>query len=126
MPHQRPERGCVGQALWDVSDNVANINNVSATSEAAFQARFVVARANQYGEAGGAYVAGNVWGNPEGRVVDMPDHPLADANGQVRVPDIDMSDQITQLMQAQRAYQANMAVIDRTKMSYEAAIGIGK
>lgn len=109
-----------------ISDNITNMNNVSRTDEAAFQARYVVARAADYGKPAGAYVAGNVWGNPEGRVVDMPDHPLADARGQVRVPDVNLSDQMAQLMQAQRAYQANLAVVERTKAAYEAAIGIGR
>lgn len=109
-----------------VSDNITNMNNVSRTDEAAFQARYVVARAADYGKPAGAYVAGNVWGNPEGRVVDMPDHPLADARGQVRVPDINLGDQMAQMMMAQRAYQSNLAVVERTKATYEAAIGIGK
>ncbi|MDO5628506.1 MAG: flagellar basal-body rod protein FlgC, partial [Mobilicoccus sp.] len=85
-----------------IADNITNMNNVNRTDEAAFQARYVVARAADYGTPAGAYVAGNVWGRPEGRVVDMPDHPLADARGQVRVPDINLSDQMAQLMQAQR------------------------
>ncbi|WP_168582421.1 flagellar basal body rod protein FlgC [Gephyromycinifex aptenodytis] len=109
-----------------VSDNITNMNNVSRTDEAAFQARYVVARAADYGKPAGAYVAGNVWGNPEGRVIDMPDHPLADARGQVRVPDINMGDQMAQMMMAQRAYQSNLAVVERAKATYEAAIGIGK
>jgi len=109
-----------------VSDNIANINNVSAMSDKAFQARYIVAQANQYGQAGGVYVAANRWGNPEGRVIDMTGHPLADAQGRVRVPDIDLAQQMTELMVAQRAYQANLSVVERTKQTYEAAIGIGK
>ena len=119
--------GLVVNRKWldAVSDNIANLNNVSAMSDKAFQARYVVARANQYGEAGGVYVAGNVWGSPQGRVVQMADHPLADSQGRVRVPEMDLGDQMTQLMVAQRAYQANIAVVDRCKTAYEAAIGIG-
>lgn len=109
-----------------VSDNITNMNNVSRTDEAAFQARYVVARSADYGKPAGAYVAGNVWGNPEGRVVDMPEHPLADARGQVRVPDVNLGDQMAQMMMAQRAYQSNLAVVERAKATYEAAIGIGK
>ncbi|HYO84937.1 MAG TPA: flagellar basal body rod C-terminal domain-containing protein [Dermatophilaceae bacterium] len=120
--------GLVVNRKWldAVSDNIANMNNVSAMTDRAFQARYVVAEANQYGQSGGVYVAGNMWGNPNGRVIDMTGHPLADALGRVRVPDLDLAEQMAQLMVAQRAYQANLAVVDRTKLAYEAAIGIGK
>lgn len=109
-----------------VADNIANINNVSRVDEAAFQERFVVARAIDYGEPKGTYVAGNMWGDPNGRVILMPGHPLADAEGRVRVPNINLGDQMASLMLAQRAYQANINVAERAKQTYEAAIGIGK
>lgn len=112
--------------LDSVSDNIANMNNVSRTDEKAFQARYIVARANQYGSNGGAYVAANMWGDPAGRVVSDPTHPLADADGNVRIPDINLSDQMASLMIAQRSYQANLAVVERSRSMYEAAIGIGK
>ena len=66
-----------------VADNIANINNVSRMDQPAFQERFIVARAAQYGEPQGAYVAGNMWGDPNGEVRLMPGHPLADAEGRV-------------------------------------------
>ena len=46
-----------------VSDNLANVNNVSRTSDEAFRARYVVAQANTYGEASGVHVAGAAWGD---------------------------------------------------------------
>lgn len=120
--------GLVVDRKWldAVADNISNINNVSKTNEQAFQARYIVARANQYGNNGGAYVAGNLWGDPNGRVVSDPTHPLADADGNVRIPDINLSDQMAHLMLAQRSYQANLAVVERSRTMYEAAIGIGK
>ena len=42
------------------------------------------------------------------------------------MPDIDMSTQMTQLIQAQRGYQANLAVVDRARDAYLAALQIGK
>ena len=107
-----------------VSDNLSNINTVRSTSEAAFQARYVVAREITDG---GVQVAGTALsGNAEGRVVYEPDNPLADADGNVRYPDIDMSSQMVQLIMAQRGYQANAAVVDRAKDAYEAALKIGQ
>ncbi len=115
-----------------VGDNIANLNTVRPTSAEAFRARYVVAQADQYGRAGqpgiggGAAVAGVLFGNAEGRVVHQPDHPLADAQGLVRFPDIDLGDQMAQLMMSQRGYQANLAVIDRARDAYQAALQLGK
>jgi flagellar basal-body rod protein FlgC len=108
-----------------VSDNIANINDVSSTSGPAFQARYVVAQANNYGQAGGVSVAGISLGSAQGRVTYQPDHPLADKNGMVRLPDIDLSDQMTQLILAQRGYQANLAVVDRMHDAYTQALTLG-
>jgi flagellar basal-body rod protein FlgC len=109
-----------------VSDNIANMNNVSRTDEKAFQARMVVAQAEQYGNAGGVRVAGAMFGDPQGRVVYQPDHPLADDLGYVRVPDIDLGDQMTQLMVAQRGYQANLSVVKHAQDAYTQALQLGK
>ena len=108
-----------------VSDNIANINDVKPTSGPAFQARYVIAQANNYGQAGGVQVAGIALGSAQGRVSYQPDHPLADANGMVRLPDIDLSDQMTQLILAQRGYQANLAVVDRMHDAYTQALTLG-
>jgi flagellar basal-body rod protein FlgC len=107
-----------------VSDNLANINNVSATSSEAYRERFVMARPASDGN--GAEVAGIALGSAEGRLVYEPNHPLADAEGYVRYPDVDMSEQMGQLLMAQRGYQANLAVVDRAKSAYEAALQLGR
>ncbi|MBO3084942.1 flagellar basal body rod protein FlgC [Cellulomonas fengjieae] len=106
-----------------VSDNLANISTVRATSEDAFQQKYVVAQAMQDG---GVQVAGVLEGSAEGRLVHEPTNPLADEQGYVRYPDIDMSSQMTQLIMAQRGYQANAAVVDRAKETYAAALQIGR
>ncbi len=55
-----------------------------------------------------------------------PSHPLADEDGMIRMPDMDLSDQMTQLMVAQRGYQANLAVIERVRDAYSQAVQIGR
>ena len=107
-----------------VSDNLANGNNVSSTDGAAFQARYIVAQEGAEGT--GVYVSGVEYGDAEGRMVYQPDHALADAEGYVRYPDIDMSEQMGNLILAQRGYEANAAVVDRAKSTYEAALQIGR
>ena len=108
-----------------VSDNLANLNTVRPTGEDAFQARYVVAQA-MGGDTGGVQVQGIALGSAEGRIVYEPDNPMADAEGYVKYPDIDMSSQMTQLIMAQRGYQANAAVIDRARDMYSSALTIGR
>jgi flagellar basal-body rod protein FlgC len=107
-----------------ISDNIANMDNVSRTSEAAFQAKYVMAREAQDGN--GTQVAGIALGSAEGNLVYEPTHPLADTDGYVRYPDIDLGSQMAQMIMAQRAYQANLSVVDRARDSYTAAINLGK
>ena len=107
-----------------VSDNLANMNNASSTDGAAFQARYVVAREGAANT--GVYVSGVEYGDAGGRMVHEPNHALADENGYVRYPDIDMAEQMSALIMAQRGYEANAAVVDRAKATYEAALQIGR
>ena len=111
-----------------VSDNVANVSTARPTDEAAYRPRFVVATAveGNGGTGAGVAVQGIELGNAEGRMVYQPDHPLADENGLVRYPDMDLGDQLTQLMVAQRGYQANLAVVDRARDTYMQALQIGQ
>lgn len=115
-----------------VGDNLANLETVRATDDEAFRARYVVAESVDYGGAAtpgigtGSRVAGVEFGNAEGRLVHDPDHPLADEDGMVRYPDIDLAAQMTQLIQAQRGYQANLAVVDRARDAYLSALQIGR
>ncbi|MGV8846780.1 flagellar basal body rod protein FlgC [Tessaracoccus sp.] len=110
-----------------ISDNIANVNTVSATNQSAFQERFIVAQAVNYGSGeGGVEVGSAPLGDPAGRLTYQPDHPLADAKGYVRLPDMDLGDQMVNLMIAQRGYQAQLAVIERATTSYQQALQLGK
>ena len=111
-----------------ISDNIANISTVRPTSEAAYQARYVEATAVAPDEAqpGGVAVSGIALSSAEGRLSYQPDNPMADAQGMVRLPDVDLSEQMTQLIMAQRGYQANLSVVQRATDAYNAALQIGK
>ncbi len=106
-----------------VADNIANVNTVRATDEVAFQERFIVANARREG---GARVTRVEFGNPLGRISYDPDHPLADEDGFVRVPDMNLSDQMTNMIIAQRAYQANVSSFKAARSAYETALTIGR
>jgi flagellar basal-body rod protein FlgC len=121
--------GLVTHRKWldAVSDNVANMNDATSTDKSAFQARMVEAQAVDYGSGtGGVQVAGVTFGSAEGRVVHEPDNPLADKDGNVRYPDIDLGDQMTQMMMAQRGYQANLSTMSAATQAYQAALQLGK
>jgi flagellar basal-body rod protein FlgC len=111
-----------------VSDNMANLNTVNPYEAEPFRERLIVAQAVGYGSGeGGVRVArAEFGGDPGGRVVYEPDHPLANEDGMVRYPDIDMGDQMVSLMMAQRGYQANLAVVERATTAYQAALQLGK
>lgn len=112
-----------------ISDNVANINTIRATDEVAFQERLVVAESTG-GEANGigtgARVAGIRFGDADGRLLYEPDHPLADEDGMVLAPAMNLETQMTHLIVAQRSYQANVTVFERARDSYQRALEIGR
>jgi flagellar basal-body rod protein FlgC len=114
-----------------VGDNISNMNTAAPTSGDAFRQRYVVAQTNDYGinhaqGAAGVTIAGVAFGSGTGRTVYEPDNPLADTDGYVKYPDIDLSSQMGQLIVSQRAYQANAAVVTRAQASYQAALQIGQ
>ena len=112
-----------------IANNIANVNDITPTSGNAFQAQYVQAAANGTGPDGvgtGVQVSGITYSSAQGIVTYDPNSPAADAQGYVRRPDIDMGEQMGDLIMAQRAFQANASVVDRSKDVYEAAINIGK
>jgi flagellar basal-body rod protein FlgC len=111
-----------------VSDNMANINTVNPYDQKPFQERLIVAQSVDYGSGeGGVRVArAEFGGDPNGRVVYEPDHPMANEEGYVRYPDVDLGDQMVQLLMAQRGYQANLAVVERATNAYQAALQLGR
>ncbi|MDP9821715.1 flagellar basal body rod protein FlgC [Nocardioides massiliensis] len=106
-----------------LAHNIANVNTVRSTEEDAFQAQMLVARSRP---GGGVEVAGIVTSDPDGRVVHQPDHPLADADGNVRLPEVDMPSQMSQLVMAQRGFQASVSVTKNAQDVYTSALQIGR
>lgn len=60
------------------------------------------------------------------RTVYDPNHPDADANGYVRYPDIDVVTEMTNMVAASRAYEANVTVLNASKSMALKALQIGK
>jgi len=109
--------------LDKLSHNIANLNTTRPTDGPAFQAEYVMAAASPDG---GVDVTGTAYSDPMGRVVYDPDNPVADAEGYVREPDIDMASQMNQLIMAQRGFQASVSVTRNAQDVYSAALSIGR
>ena len=113
-----------------IADNLANVNTVRAMSDKAFQERFIIAQSlpghpgDLVGVGGGVAPVAVEFGDDQGIVTYEPGHPLADKDGLVRRPNVNLADQMTNLILAQRAYQLNLAVVDRARDSYMQALQI--
>jgi flagellar basal-body rod protein FlgC len=109
--------------LDSLSHNIANVNTSRPTDGPAFQAQYVMAGERA---GGGVQVTGTALSDPEGRLVHAPEDPLADEDGYVRRPDIDMSSQMSQLIMAQRGFQAQVQVVKNAQDVYGSALSIGR
>ncbi len=110
-----------------IADNVANINTVTSIDEPAFQERFVIAKAKETGgRLEGARVDRLEFGDPEGQIVYDPTHVLADEEGFVRLPGVNLAHQMTHMLVAQRAYQANVSAFRTARDAYQRALQIGR
>ena len=109
--------------LDSLADNIANVNTVRPTSGPAFQAKMVQAGATP---GGGVQVTGIAVSDPNGRMEYAPDNSMADAQGYVRAPEIDLASQMTQLVMAQRGFQASVQVTKNAQETYQAALSIGR
>lgn len=110
--------------LEAVSHNVANVNTVRPADQDPFRAQLVVARARNDGT--GADVAAVVKAGGEAGVRYDPAHPFADGQGYVRLPVVDLATQMSDMIGAQRSYQANLSVLRSSQEAYQAAMRLGR
>ncbi len=110
-----------------ISDNVANASTVRPAGEEPFRARLVVARAvrDADGTARGVTVDSILESQDQAVITYDPANPLADEAGYVTRPVVDLGQQMTDLILASRSYEANLAVVDRVRETYLAALRIG-
>ncbi len=60
------------------------------------------------------------------RMVYRPEHPDADENGYLAKPNIDITTEMVDMIEASRAYEANITALDTTKNMAVQAIQIGQ
>ncbi len=60
------------------------------------------------------------------REIFAPEHPDADENGILRLPNVKLVEEMTNLMQARRAYEANLAALSASREMAQRALRIGR
>ena len=115
---------------WEetIAHNISNINTYTRTSEKPFRARMVVATPIDTNSAsgGGVAVGGILEQAGDAPLLNSPGSPLADANGYVQGTVDDLAGQMSDLILAARAYQANISVQREARESLEAATSLGR
>jgi flagellar basal-body rod protein FlgC len=114
----------LGRTWMDVvANNVANAHTVRPAGEQPFRASLVVAQSQ--GTTDGVAVAGLIQQGGAPEVTFDPENPLADANGYVTRPKVDLTEEMTNMLMANRLYQANLSVMQQARDSYSQALRLG-
>ena len=110
-----------------ISDNVANLNTIRPPDEEPFRARMVVVQSNdrKLGGTGGVHVSQIVSRPGDPAKAYDPTHPYADENGDVTLPHVELSVEMTNMILAQRSYQANLRMFETARDTYRSALQIG-
>lgn len=97
------------QAASNNISNVLTVGKVNATnpSEQAFHAQDV----QQTSGASGGVQARIVERDPPTQTAFNPTSPLADSNGLVDTPNVDLGEELVNLITAESSYKANLAVL---------------
>jgi flagellar basal-body rod protein FlgC len=120
-----------------ISENIANIDTSRTEEGGPYRRKMVVFKAagdfkniminnlNQY-KPGGVEVAEIIEDPTEFKAVYNPEHPDADENGYVNMPNVDSLKETVDIMEAYRAYQANVTALNTVKQMAIKALEIGR
>lgn len=114
--------------LENTSHNLANLNTVRPAGEEPFRARMVEAqemRADGTDQVMGVGVSNVSEAEGEAMRVYDPQNPLADQDGFILMPVVDMAGEMVNLIQAQRSYQLSLKVIQSGQEAYQSALRLG-
>ncbi|HET6873194.1 MAG TPA: flagellar basal body rod C-terminal domain-containing protein [Acidimicrobiales bacterium] len=107
--------------------NIANANDTVPTNQAVYAAQnpifTPINTAGQVGE--GVAVTGYALDSGAGMIQHDPTNPMHDANGNVRVANVDLASQMVGLIQAQEDYQVNASALSHAKQAYTSALTLG-
>jgi len=120
------------QRMNVTASNLANADSVAGPDGQPYKARQVVFQMTPAPAqsvppvVGGVRVAAVVESNAPARMQYDPSHPLADDQGYVAMPNVDVIAETVNMISASRAYQANVEVINTTKSLMARTLTIGQ
>lgn len=116
-----------------ISSNLANLETTSTPQGGPYRREMVIFRPRTLSAPGrlaapttGVEVAAIVQDPSPLRRVHEPNNPLADRNGFVAYPNVDLATEMVDLMAASRAYEANASVIQTTKDIVQRTLDLGR
>jgi flagellar basal-body rod protein FlgC len=105
-----------------VGGNVANMEDGVTPGKPVYQAQYVEAGEQSNGE--GVQVNAIDVGPKQGELSYEPDNPVANTQGEVEYPVVDLGSQMVALTEAQASYQANAQVLSDAKTAYQSILDI--
>lgn len=120
-----------------ISENIANQDTTRTENGGPYRRKMVVLSThtnfknimidnlNEY-EAGRVEVTEILEDQSEFKLVYNPEHPDADENGYVSMPNVDTLKETVDMMEAYRAYQANVTALNTVKQMAVKALEIGR
>ncbi|MGL5284879.1 flagellar basal-body rod protein FlgC [Aeromonas sp. RU39B] len=118
--------------LNTVASNMANADSVSSSVDKTYRARrpIFAAQLEQAVSDRQAGVGVDVKGIVESDAPLLkeynPNHPLADKDGFIYKPNVNMVEEMTDMISASRSYQTNVQVADAAKKMLQQTLSMGK
>lgn len=118
--------------LNTTASNIANANSVSSSYEETYKARKPVFAAElqraseQQGKGVGVQVLGVVESQSPLQIEYSPGHPMADKNGYIYKPNVNVVEEMADMMSASKAYETNVQVADTTKRIFRRVLMLGQ
>jgi len=107
-----------------IAQNIANVETTRTPGGGPYQRQVVQLETTGEPGSAGVRVAANQQDGSAGPSVYNPSHPDADATGYVRMPNVDMTDENMDLMNARRNFEANITVYQAMKSMLSKAVKI--
>ncbi len=115
------------------ASNMANANSASSSSGQTYRARQAVfapllddALGAFGGSTGGVRVEGIVESQAPLRREYQPNHPLADEQGYVFLPNVNVVEEMANMISASRSYQTNVDVMEASKRMLQQTLALGQ
>ncbi|WP_445776256.1 flagellar basal body rod protein FlgC [Shewanella sp.] len=118
--------------LNTTASNIANADSVSSSVDKTYRARHPIFEAemakasSQQNRSPGVSVKGIVESDKPLIKEYSPDHPLADGDGFIYKPNVNVMEEMADMISASRSYQMNVQVADATKSMLQQTLRMGK